>query len=248
MDAQAAMDAQEMNREAQRSARSRGGAEEKNVAAQNAAPPRLTITPSIMHRSGTASYITGGGVGSGGGAPAGSGQLAVPGQNAAAGRPAAAKPMENKQILLRQNAPATHGGRIVLRGQATPHNTTPALKTMVPGVAARRARVQVQSASEVAQAQLEVLLSPGLRWADAPAFPGSTPRVVWQGRAGAGQPISVDIALQPQSEREYRLTVRLVETAPAVLGGLLNPSPANRAGSGARRVIEERRVTLPPAR
>jgi hypothetical protein len=244
------MDAQEMKRGAQRSARSRVGAEEKNATAQSAAPPRLTITPSIIHRSDRGSYINGGGVDGGGRAPApaGSRQIAVPTQNAAPGRTAAAKPIEKEPILLRQNAPATHGGRTVLQGKATPHNTTPALKTMVPGVAARRARVQVQSANEVAQAQLEVLLSPGLRWADAPAFPGSTPRVVWQGRAGAGRPISVDIALQPQAEREYRLTVRLIETAPAVLGGLLNPSPTNRARSGARRIIEEQRVTLPSTR
>jgi hypothetical protein len=146
---------------------------------------------------------------------------------------------EQNQITSRQNTPAPQSRKAATQSTKAPRNKTPLVDTV------RRARVMVQSPTRIAQARLEVLLSPGLRWADAPDFSGSTPRVVWQGHAGARQSISIDLALQPLPSRPHQLTVRLVETAPNVLGGLLNQAKSKNSAPQVRRIIEERLVTLP---
>jgi Ca-activated chloride channel family protein len=74
------------------------GVPASGVAGQVPAPPRLTITPSILHRSGTSSYIQGGAPGVGAATPSGSRDMVVAGGGLAAGEAAVRGARASKEL------------------------------------------------------------------------------------------------------------------------------------------------------
>jgi hypothetical protein len=104
----------------------------------------------------------------------------------------------------------------------------------------RRARLQVMAPRDIANARIEVLLSNGLRWAQGP---DAAQRLVWSGRARAGQIIPVEIAVVALPARTQQLTISLKEMPPQAIGQIVAPKQVSAPG----RTIEQRTVALPAA-